>query len=120
MSKKSNAGRPTVMTKDVLAKLQDAFLMGCTDEEACLNAGIHPASLYRYQEKNPKFCEQKEVWKQNPFLKARRTIFRSLGKPRDAQWYMEHKKSDEFSRRTDVTSKGEKVGIGVDYIHAKD
>ncbi len=43
------------MTPDTLAKLETAFSMGLPDEQACLYAKIDPSTLYRYQEKNPKF-----------------------------------------------------------------
>ena len=51
--------RPTVMTDDIVAKLESAFLMGCTDNEACLYADIDRSTLYRYQEKNPEFSDRK-------------------------------------------------------------
>jgi hypothetical protein len=43
MPKKSRAlvgGRPTVMTEEVMRKLEEAFSLDCTDEEACAYAGI--------------------------------------------------------------------------------
>lgn len=100
----SNAGRPTVMTDEVLAKLKEAFLMGCTDREACLFADIHPATLYRYQEENPEFCDEKELWKENPFVLARTTILKSLkDNVMTAEWYLERKRKDEFSQRVEQT-----------------
>ena len=72
------AGRPTKMTSDTLAKLEHAFLMGCSDPEACLYADIVPSTLYRYQESNPEFSERKETLKQNPVMKARGVILEAL------------------------------------------
>ena len=71
-------GRPTKMTKDALSKLSEAFVWGCTDVEACSNAGISPSALYRYQEKNPEFRERKEVLKSNHAMRARRVISDAL------------------------------------------
>ena len=71
-------GRPSKMNDLTLQKLQDAFLMGCTDSEACLYAGIVPSTLYNYQAQNLDFMEQKETCKQNPFLKARKVILDAL------------------------------------------
>jgi hypothetical protein len=68
----SKTGRPTKMTKATLGKLRGAFLMGSTDEEACVFAQIHPSTLYDYQQQNPDFSEEKEVWKMKPILKSRR------------------------------------------------
>ncbi len=95
--KKHPGGRPTKMTEGVLKKLGEAFLMGCTDEEACIFAEISPQTLYNFQEKNKKFLEKKELWKQNPVLKARTTIFNDLDRPESARWYLERKKKDEFA-----------------------
>lgn len=111
--RKSNAGSPTKMTKEALALLKEAFLLGCTDEEACLKAEIDDSTLYRYQKKNPNYARQKERWKQNPFLIARRSIVEGLATdPNLALKYMERKKKDEFSlkQEVDVTSNGEQIG----------
>lgn len=72
-------GRPPKITDLVLAKLEQAFLMGCTDKEACLYADIVPSTLYRYQEENPEFTERKETLKQNPVMKARGVVLDALG-----------------------------------------
>lgn len=85
------AGRPTKMTKATLGKLREAFLFGATDEEACLFAQINPDTLYEYQKQHPQFSEQKRVWKYNPALKARKTIFDRLSDPKIAMWYLEKK-----------------------------
>lgn len=98
-------GRPTVMTNDTLAKLKEAFLLGCTDKEACLYAGdIHPSTLYKYQEENPDFTDQKERWKQYPILLARQTILRGIKtNPRLALAFLERKAKSEFSLRQELT-----------------
>ena len=111
--RKSNAGSPTKMTEKTLTLLREAFLLGCTDEEACLKAEINPLTLYRYQKKNPNYVSQKELWKQNPFLIARTTIVAGIATDPDlALKYMERKKKDEFSlkQEVDVTSGGDQIG----------
>lgn len=70
--------RPTVMTDDVLSKLENAFSMGCTDVEACNFANIGKATLYRYQEDNEEFRDRKEVLKSNPFMLARSVLIDAL------------------------------------------
>ena len=66
------------MTEPVIAKLEAAFLLGCTDQEACFAAGIVPSTLYRYAEANPEFSERKETLKQNPIYKARNLILSAI------------------------------------------
>ena len=89
-------GRPTVMTKEILAKLEQGFKIGLNDEECCSYADIDAASLYRYQLKNPDFCKLKKQWKLNPIAKAKYTIYRNLDDNKTAQWYLEKKCSHEF------------------------
>lgn len=101
--------RPTVMTPEVIAKLEEAFAWGCTDREACLWAGIAQPTLYLYQEKHPEFIDRKEALKDTPILNSRATVARSVKKdPRMAMDYLSRKKKDEFSTKaeTDITSGG--------------
>ena len=92
MSKrKSRAGRPLKITKDVLTKLEDAFSNALPDTEACLYAGINPVTLYRYQERHPEFSKRKEALKLTPNIAARKTIVQTLGDVRVAQWWLEKK-----------------------------
>lgn len=100
-------GRPTSMTEDTLSKLKEAFLMGCTDTEACLFANdISPATLYKYQEENPVFSELKAQWKQNPIVKARTSVLKGIAKnPQLALSFLERKLKNEFSLRQEVTGK---------------
>lgn len=104
-NKNDKTGRPTVVTPAVLELLRQAFLIGCTDAEAALNANIGVATLYNYQKANPDFLELKEQWKENPLLKARNTIYNNLDKPDTAKWYAERKNKDEFSSRHELTGK---------------
>ena len=99
----ADVGRPTVMTPEVLDKLREAFLMGCTDVEACLYANIGTTPLYEYQKENPEFTKQKEQWKDNPTLLARKTVFENLPDKQNAQWYLERKAKKEFSPRVENT-----------------
>lgn len=103
-NKKSNAGRPTVMTADVLAKLEAAFSWGCTDNEACIWANINPSSLYDYQLAHPEFTKRKELLKDTPNLKARQVINMALQQKdkQAAQWWLERKRKEEFSTRSEM------------------
>lgn len=105
--------RPTVMTDEVLAKLREAFLIGATDKEACGYAGITEKTLYNYQGKHPEFLHKKNAWKDQPILKAKMTVVKSLDNTKDAQWYLERKAKNEFSSRseTDITSDGEGIKV---------
>jgi hypothetical protein len=101
------AGRPTIMTEDVLHKLEEAFALGCTDGEACLYANIACATLYNYQNAVPEFLERKEELKKTPVLKARTTVVNNLHDPEIAFKFLERKVKNEFSLKTEseVTGK---------------
>lgn len=102
---KKTAGRPTVMTPDVVNKLEQAFSMGCSDLEACLFANISKQSLYDYQAKHPEFADRKAMLKETLILKARSVIATSLNNKDEntAKWYLERKKKNEFGTRTEIT-----------------
>ena len=90
---KNTPGPKPKMTEETLAKLREAWLWGCSDEEACLHANISTKTLNLYQNANPEFNEGKKSLKKNPILKARRTIVDNIstidnsGKPSTAMWF---------------------------------
>ena len=112
-------GRPTKITPETIDKLRTAFLMGCSDVEACLYADISKTALYNYQQKNPEFVDQKEQWKEQLTLKARTVIANSLNNKDEntAKWYLERKKKDEFS--TKVENETEIKGLEVALVKWK-
>jgi hypothetical protein len=102
-------GRPTVVTPEVLAKLEQAFGMGCSDKEACLYADISMDALYNHQNRNPHFAEWKAILKEKPVLKARNTVVTSLNDPENAKWYLERKTHGEFNARQALELTGSKM-----------
>ena len=115
------AGRPTVMTPEVLRKLEEAFAIGASDKEACFYADIAPSSLYLYQEEHPEFSERKDALKQRPVLLARQTVMKSMETdPQTARWYLERRRKEEFASRQELTgADGERLGVGLDADQAE-
>lgn len=105
MAKKSNAGRPTKMTPETVNKLEQAFINGATDEEACFYAGISKQCLYNYQDKNPEYVDRKSLLKQSLSLRAKNVVAKSIesGNVQDAKWHLERKNSEEYSTKTDAS-----------------
>lgn len=103
--------RPTVMTEEVLRKLDEAFAMGCSDVEACIYADIAPSTLYLYQQDNEKFSERKAQLKETPILLARTTVIHSLSTDVNSAWkYLERKDSTLNPKsEIDITTKGESI-----------
>lgn len=97
-------GRPTVITDFVILKLQQAFMIGCTDREACIYAGIAENTFYEFCKKYPHFREQKENWKDEPILASRLNIVRAIknGSIEDSWKYLKSKRKDEFAEKAIV------------------
>jgi hypothetical protein len=107
-------GRPTVMTPEVIGKLEYAFSIGCTDIEACFFADISKDALYDYQLKNPSFTTRKEALKSNPILKARESVFNKLSDDADLSLkFLERKCRDEFSLKQENTHQGVENGVPI-------
>lgn len=110
----SPVGRPTIMTPEVVNKLEEAFLLGCSDIEACFYAKISKQTLYNYQDAHPEFVDRKEELKNNPTFIARRTVVNDIATNSDlALKYLERKKKDEFSTKSesDITTKGQPINL---------
>ena len=99
---KNVGGRPTVITPEVITKLEQAFSIGSTDVEASLHAGISYATLKNHQNKDPKFLARKEQLKEALVLKSRLVVSKAIddGDAHTAKWYLENKKNNEFSKVT--------------------
>lgn len=91
-------GRPTVMTKQVLLKLEFAFKLGAHDRLACIFAGIAMSTLYEYCKKHPEFSEQKEDFKASNEFNSLRNISMSIaaGNLADSWAYLEKKNRKEW------------------------
>jgi glycerophosphoryl diester phosphodiesterase len=106
----AEVGRPTVMTEDVLQKLEEAFLNGASDRQACFLANIAEGTLYNYIKDNPDFGERKELLKQMTAYRAKQVIKSEIenNKADTAKWYLE-RKDKEFKPKNDFTSNDETI-----------
>lgn len=108
-NKNGTAGRPTVIDEMVILKLEEAFSWGCTDLEACLNAGISKSTLYLYQKDHPEFSVRKEELKENPVLLARGTVVKAMQNDPKLSWdFLQKKKYKEF--KTGIESSEKSIG----------
>ncbi len=95
--KKHPGGRPSVMDKIVLAKLEDAFSISATDEQAAFYAGVSVDALYDYQKKHPEFAKRKQLLKESVGLRARRTVVQDIETNPGSAWkWLEKKYPEEF------------------------
>ena len=97
-------GRPIKVTPKTIDKLEYAFSLGCTDEEACVHADIGVSTLYDFERNNPDFSERKKLLKEKPTFKARKSVVNAIeSNPELALKYLERKVKKEFSTRTEQT-----------------
>lgn len=108
-------GRPTKMTEITVKKLEEAFLLGCTDVEACFAADISKQTLYTYQDNNPEFIDRKERLKSNPVFKARSVIVNALNDDdiNTAHKIIDRKEGSKVAVSGDVTVKHQWAVKGV-------
>lgn len=104
IKKNRKPGRPSVFTDNVLDKLEEAFLLGCSDREACFLAGVSEAALYNYQKSHPEYLERKNALKDNVTIAARREVLEAIQNHDNVmtRWYLERKRPEEFTARQDI------------------
>ena len=66
--------RPRKITKETVQKLEEGFLMGLSDREACIYADIAVSTLYNYCKKHKEFSERKELLKDNIKMKSKLNV----------------------------------------------
>lgn len=100
--------RPKKINDDVLRKLEDGFIKGLSDREACLYADIAPSTLYDYCKQQPAFSERKELLKNQVKVQAKLNVAEEVnnGNIDLSKWYLERKAKDEFSLKQEVEHSG--------------
>lgn len=96
-------GRPTVVTPEVVLKLEQAFAIDCTVVEACSYANIARNTFYEYLKANPQFQDRIDELRERPVLKARQTVVNSLGDAHNAFKYLERKRKGEFGNSLELS-----------------
>ena len=72
--------RPRKITKETVQKLEEGFLMGLSDREACIYADIAVSTLYDYCKKHKEFSERKELLKDNIKMKSKLNVAHGIKK----------------------------------------
>jgi hypothetical protein len=94
---------PNKLTPEVVKKLEEAFSLDCSIEEACFYADISRQTYYNWINSFPNYQERFDSLRQKPVLKARQTVIKSLDEDPDmAMRYLERKRKDEFSTKQEI------------------
>lgn len=110
-------GRPTVMTDEVVAKLEYGFMRGLNDTEACCYAGISRSAYYDYVKEHEDFIDKKKEWQSRPSTTAKLNIVEAIesGDTDLAKWWLERRNKDEFSLKQEIAADvNEKVTISIE------
>jgi len=99
------------MTPERIELLREAFLFDSTITEACLYADINCATYYNWKKKNPELFDKLEALRENPVMKAKKTVLDDIGNPQTAKWLLERKRKADYGNQLDVTTGGDKIQI---------
>lgn len=103
------AGRPTVMTTEVIRKIEEVAALDGSVAEMAYYAGVHVDTVYAHLKEDKEFSDRINALRERPILKARQTIVKSLEDPNHAFKYLEKKRKKEFGTNIDITSDGERI-----------
>lgn len=100
--------RPSKQTVETIDKLEHAFSIGASVVEACFYADISEATYHRWCTEKPELKERFSALKSKPILQARQAVADALdsGDVATAKWYLERRKKDEFSIKTEIKGGG--------------
>lgn len=94
--------RPTKRTPELIGKLEYAFTIGASINEACFYAGIHKDTYYDWVKKEPELSDRFEALRESPIFVARESVMKGVKRDPDlALKFLERKKKDEFSTKTE-------------------
>ncbi|MBP9759261.1 hypothetical protein KBD45_06200 [Candidatus Dojkabacteria bacterium] len=94
------AGRPTVVTEQVLSKLKAVLQRGISVKKACIYARIGEKTFYRHYNNDSVFRQFIEDCRDYVTIVAGEVITEDITKNKNvstAKWWVERKDSDEFS-----------------------
>lgn len=93
------------LTQDTVNKLEQAFSIDATVEEACFFANISKQTYYNWCKYNTELKDRFDALRNKPVLKARQEVIKGLdNNPEFSLKYLERKRKDEFSPRTEQVS----------------
>ena len=104
---KHAGGRPTVITDEVVRKLEEVAALDGAVLEMCFYAGISKTAYYEYIRANPEFADRIAALRERPVLLARKTVVEGLDKsPTFALSYLDRKRPNEFAPKHKIEHSG--------------
>ena len=101
------AGRPSKFSPEIVQKLEYAFSIGASIEEACFYSDIVKATYYEWIKDKPELSERFDQLRQRPVFIARETVVKGIGRdPKLALDFLGRKAKKEFGNNVDITTDG--------------
>ena len=102
-------GRPRKITKEVVGKLEYAFMKGFNISEACDYAAISRDTYYEKLKQSKEFSDRMERAKTKLQRKAKLNLAEAIegGNLDESKYYLERKCKDEFSVKQEINVAGE-------------
>lgn len=94
-----------VMTESTVRKLDEAFMMGFSDREACMYVGIPYSTFTSWLERHEDYRTKKEDLKSHPKILVKKNIYGALkeGDLDTSKWYADRKmKDDGFTTKQEI------------------
>jgi len=105
-------GRPTLKSPETLKKLEEAFALDCTVEEACFYADITPKTYYNWIADDEDLLHRLVALRNRPVLTARKTVVDKIWEDAElALKYLERKRKWEFSLKTETENANTNIDI---------
>ncbi len=106
----AEVGRPTVMTPEVIEKIEEELKNGATLPQASFLAGISLKTLYNYFTNNPDFKERCDLLQGLVAYRARVNLKNKIeAGDIDTSKYWLDRKDKDFKQKADYTSNNESL-----------
>lgn len=104
--KPNSTGRPTILTPELVKKLEAAAQYDCSIPEMAFSAGISKQDLYNWINKDKALFDRLEALRNTPVIKARTAVVQGIVNFETGIEYLKNKRSDEFNTKTTTELKG--------------
>ncbi len=107
-SKLKQSGRPTVLTKPTVLKLEQALKDGFSIEMACYVSDISRSTYYANLQTDTDFMNKMELAQSWATERAKQVVIQAIdkGNLKAAQWWLERKLRAEFSLNAPTFAQG--------------
>ena len=104
---RSPIGRPSTVTEEKIKRLEEGFMLGFSDNMACIYAGVSRTAFYRFLANNEPLRDRFKALKGNVRLQARFNIAKAIeaGDLEVSRWYLE-RRDPEYSNNKKIEMSG--------------